>query len=155
MERQPSSRTCFGCGLENEMGLKSVWYSDFEKNQIISQVEIAEYFHGYPGISHGGIVAALLDETSFRAIILEEKDRFLVDRLFVTGNMKITYLQPTPTCQPLTVVGWINEKSSKKYVTAAEIRKADGTVTASCTATIVQPPDGFDKKFGISPGQEF
>jgi len=59
--KQPNSRHCFVCGLENEYGLKLKFYEtapgEIEVNYIVP-----ERFQGYPGIVHGGITAALVDE---------------------------------------------------------------------------------------------
>ncbi|HEC25979.1 MAG TPA: PaaI family thioesterase, partial [Gammaproteobacteria bacterium] len=69
MHKQPNSRTCFMCGRENDSGLKMSWYNIPEKEQNQGKVTIPEHFNGYPGIAHGGIVAAILDETAGRSIL--------------------------------------------------------------------------------------
>ncbi|MGE5397614.1 MAG: PaaI family thioesterase [Chitinophagales bacterium] len=138
MEKQPSSRTCFLCGRENDRGLKMTWYSDREKGQVWSKVTIPSYFNGYPGFVHGGIIAALLDETSGRAILLEGEDN-----LFVTAKLEVTYRKPTPTDQPLTVVGWIVKGNSTRAQVEGEIRLEDGTVTAQARAIVLRPPKSF------------
>ncbi|HWP97842.1 MAG TPA: PaaI family thioesterase [Syntrophomonadaceae bacterium] len=150
MNEQPNSRCCFLCGVENRQGMRLTWFSDFEQGVVWTEVEIAPFYNGYPGVTHGGIVAALLDETSFRAIALEEKDSFLLDNLFVTGSLNIHYHHPTPTGQLLKVVGWIRRAGKSRYETAAEIRLADGTVTAECKALVLQPPGSFAEEVGFS-----
>lgn len=149
MHEQPKSHECFMCGVENKQGMRLIWYSDYEDGLVWTNVEIAHYYNGYPGIAHGGIVAALLDETSFRAIELQEKDRFLVDRLFVTAKLDIQYHRPTPTVDKVRVVGWIKNAGQKYYETAAAIRLLDGTVTAQCKALIMQPPHNFKEESGF------
>ncbi|HBQ86166.1 MAG TPA: thioesterase [Syntrophomonas sp.] len=138
MEKQPSSRTCFLCGRENDKGLKMTWYNDREKNQVIATVVVPEYLNSYPGVAHGGIVSTLLDETSGRAILMDDPDN-----LFVTARLEVRYRIPTPTQTPLTVVGW-TVKGKKNYArVAAEVRLPDGTVTAEATALVVRPPAEF------------
>lgn len=149
MHEQPKSRDCFLCGVENLQGMGLIWYSDYDDGLVWTNVEIASYYNGYPGVAHGGIVAALLDETSFRAIELQEKDRFLVDRLFVTAKLNIQYHLPTPTVDKVKVVGWIKKAKQKHYETIAEIRLPDGTVTARCQALIMQPPQSFREESGF------
>lgn len=139
MDKQPSSRSCFLCGRQNDISLKMTWYNDPEKGQVRSTVVVPDHFCGYPGVVHGGIVAALLDETAGRAILLDGHD----DLLFVTGKLEVTYRRPTPTGQPLTVVGWRNKQSSRRAVVESEIRLADGTVTAQARALVMRPPDEF------------
>ncbi len=143
MFEQPNSQGCFLCGVENDRGMKLTWFTDYERNLVFTEVQVADFYNGYPGVTHGGIVAALLDETSFRAIALEEKDAFLVDKIFVTGSLSIQYRRPTPTGEKLQVVGWIKRAGKSRYETAAEIRLEDGTVTATCKALVMQAQNGF------------
>ncbi len=100
-ERQPSSRSCFVCGRDNPVGLKMVWENHPEEGEIRSTVTVREEFNGYPGIVHGGILAAMLDETAGRAVLLEGGP----DDLMVTAKLEVTYRRPTPTDTPLLVVG--------------------------------------------------
>lgn len=137
MKKQPASRTCFMCGRQNDMGLKMEWFNDIEAGQVIGTVTIAEHFNGYPGIVHGGIIAAILDETAGRAVMLQGD----FENLFVTVHLAINYRHPTPTRTPLTAVGWLQHRSGTKAKVAAELRLPDGTVTAECEAIVVRPPD--------------
>lgn len=138
MEKQPSSRTCFLCGRENDRGLKMTWYNDRENNQVWTTVAVPEHFNSYPGVVHGGIVSALLDETSGRALLMDDSDN-----LFVTARLEVRYRIPTPTETPLTIVGWML-KGKKNYArVAAEVRLPDGTVTAEASALVVRPPAEF------------
>ena len=108
------------------------WYNNPEKNQIEAEVVIPDHFNGYPGVAHGGIVAAILDETAGRAVMLDGD----FENLFVTLKLEVTYRKITPTNTPLIVTGWINQGSSKRKKVAAEIRLVDGTVTAECLALV-------------------
>lgn len=134
--KQPSSRTCFLCGKQNDFGLKMEWYNNPEKNRIEATVTIPEHFNGYPGVAHGGIVAAILDETAGRAVMLDGN----FEELFVTLKLEMSYRNITPTNTPLFVTGWMIKKGSKRMKVAAELRLPDGTVTAQCEALVVRPP---------------
>ncbi|NOZ61853.1 MAG: PaaI family thioesterase [Calditrichaeota bacterium] len=134
--KQPSSRTCFLCGKQNDLGLKMEWYNDTESKQVVGQVSIPEHFNGYPGIAHGGIVAAILDETSGRAVLLDGD----FDNLFVTLKLEITYKHPTPTNTPLTARGWLVRYGKRSAKVAGTLSLPDGTVTAECNAIVVRPP---------------
>jgi len=139
--KQPSSRTCFLCGRQNEFGLKMEWYNKPETNQVEGTVSLPEHFNGYPGIVHGGIVAAILDETAGRAVMLDGN----FNNLFVTLKLDITYRNFTPTNTPLTAIGWINSKGNRSMKVAAELRLPDKTVTALCEAVVVRPPEEIAK----------
>jgi len=149
MDKQPSSRTCFLCGRQNDMGLKMSWYNDHEAGQVKATLAVPEHFNGYPGVIHGGIVAALLDETSGRALLLDGDD----DNLFVTLKLEVKYRRPTPTSEPLTVVGWVIRQTSRRAKVAAEIRLADGTVTAQAEAIVVRPGEEFFQQW--EPEKQF
>jgi len=136
MDKQRSSRTCFLCGRQNDVSLRMTWYNDIDAQQATATVSVPERFNGYPGIVHGGIVAALLDETAGRALLLGGDD----DNLMVTLKLEIKYRRPTPTGEPLTVTGWVIKRDARKARVAAEIRLADGTLTAQGEAIVVRPP---------------
>ena len=143
MIKQPTSRSCFMCGRENNHGLKMVWYNNLELNQVEAVVAIPEHFNGYPGIAHGGIVAAILDETSGRAVMLDGN----FENLFVTLRLNVTYRKPTPTNTPLKAVGWLEHKGNRGMKVAAELSLPDGTVTTECKAVVVRPTDEISESW--------
>jgi acyl-coenzyme A thioesterase PaaI-like protein len=61
MEKQPNSRMCFVCGIENPIGLKLRFYTD-DEGRCIARFRPKPEHQGYPGQLHGGIISALLDE---------------------------------------------------------------------------------------------
>lgn len=136
MKKQANSRTCFVCGRDNDMSLKMSWYEDHETQQVRSTVTVPEHFNGYPGVVHGGIVSAILDETSGRAVMLKHGK----NALMVSLKLEVTFRLPTPTGTPLTVIGWVIKQSKSRARVAGEIRLPDGTLTAECTAVVVRPP---------------
>ncbi|MGI9571608.1 MAG: PaaI family thioesterase, partial [Desulfobulbia bacterium] len=69
--KQPNSKDCFVCGLENDFGLKSYFY-ELENGELIARFVPAEAHQSYPGRLHGGISAAILDETLGRLVINHE-----------------------------------------------------------------------------------
>lgn len=139
MEKQPVARDCFICGWGNEISMKADFYNDVEAGLVFSEVVIPSYGDGWPGIAHGGIVAALLDETSYRSIWLDGN----FDRVMATVEMDVRYRRPTPTGQPLRVVGWTLALDEERARVVGEIRLLDGTVTARCEALLLKTPKSF------------
>jgi len=138
VETQPSSRSCFVCGRENAAGLRTRWVGDDAAGEARATVVLEERFHGFPGLVHGGIVSALLDEAMVRALLL----RGDFDDLMVTAKMEITFRRATPTGQPVTVAGRILKRGTSRANAEAEIRLADGTVTARAQGLLLrQPPE--------------
>jgi uncharacterized protein (TIGR00369 family) len=134
-EPQPTSRSCFVCGRDNPLGLRTRWDSDRASGEARCQVTLPEAFNSYPGVVHGGIVAALLDEAMVRALLVEGG----FDDLLVTARMEVAYRQATPTGKPLTVVARIRRKSGSRAQAEAEVRLEDGTVTATAEALLARP----------------
>ncbi len=62
-KRQPNSRYCFLCGMENPVGLHLHIY-ETAQGEVESIYIAPDHFQGYPGVLHGGLVAAIIDEIS-------------------------------------------------------------------------------------------
>ena len=114
MQKQPSSRYCFLCGKENPVGLGMEWKNDLENDRVIAHVRVPDHFNGFPGVVHGGIVAAILDE--------------------------ITYNCPTPTETELTATAWAERQTARRALVKGELKTPDNRVTATCQAVIIKPP---------------
>ena len=134
--RQPSSRTCFVCGRENQAGLGARWTSDGAAGEVRAEIAIPERFNGYPGVVHGGVVTALLDEAMARTALI----RGGFEDLMVTARMEVAFRQPVPTATPVTVVGRLLKKTGSRAQAEAEVRLADGSVAARAEALMTRPP---------------
>jgi uncharacterized protein (TIGR00369 family) len=137
--KQPNSRMCFICGLQNPVGLHMAIYNDPANNCIFSNITLPDQYQSYPGVVHGGIVATMLDEISGRAIIMDGNDQ----NLMVTMKLEVKYRLPTPTNTPLKVVGRVVSQSETRAKVAGEVQLPDGTVTASCESLLARPPDAL------------
>jgi acyl-coenzyme A thioesterase PaaI-like protein len=61
MEKQPNSRMCFVCGIENPIGLKLKFYTD-DVGRCIARFQPKLEHQGYAGQLHGGVISSPLDE---------------------------------------------------------------------------------------------
>ena len=73
----------------------------------------------------------------------------------VTARLEIKYLQPTPTGQELEVVGRVLRKSAISAKVSGEIRLSDGTVTATCNATVIKPPKEYYSRWNWEAEKDF
>jgi acyl-coenzyme A thioesterase PaaI-like protein len=117
--KQPNSRMCFACGLENPFGLHLHFY-DNGHDEVLSDFTINPNHQGYPGIAQGGIVAAILDEVGGRTMMIGDPMR-----LFMTAKMEIKYRQPVPVGVPLRAVGRLIKLKARLATARAEIRSGD------------------------------
>ncbi|MFQ6057252.1 MAG: PaaI family thioesterase [Anaerolineae bacterium] len=133
MRKQPNSRMCFVCGMENPIGLKLFFYEN-EQGQVIAHFTPREEHQGYPEVMHGGLVTALLDEIMGRVAIGREL-------WMVTAKMEVKFRHPVPIGQPLTLVGEATRLRGRIMQARGEIRLEDGTVAAEAQGICVRLPD--------------
>jgi acyl-coenzyme A thioesterase PaaI-like protein len=60
MEKQPNSRMCFVCGVDNPIGLHLSFYTD-DEGRTVARFRPKPEHQGYPGHLHGGLISTLLD----------------------------------------------------------------------------------------------
>ena len=112
--------TCFACGQENPIGLKLSFEYD-ANGCCYSRINLHHNYNGWPGVTHGGIVATILDEVAYYAIYEYFK---LADTPWLSGfttNMNLDYKAPTPLEKPLLAKGWVKEKRRNIIVCQAEL----------------------------------
>ena len=138
MEKQPNSRYCFLCGIENPIGLNLSFYQ--EGDRVVAHYCPKEEHQGYPGVLHGGITCALLDETIGRTLVNR-------DIWAMTVDLNVRFLKPIPLGQTLTVVGEIVRLRSRTLEGKGEIQLEDGTVAATAEARYIRLPDAKIDEF--------
>ena len=84
---------CFGCGPAHPAGLHVRCFKTAEG--VLSPILISRVYEGPPGIAHGGIVAAYLDEVLGAAVVRA------TGQPAVTGELTVRYVQPVPTETPI------------------------------------------------------
>lgn len=133
MQKQPNSRMCFVCGVENPIGLKVFFYED-DEGRVIAKFTPREEHQGYPGFVHGGIIGALMDETIGRVVTS-------YDIWAVTAKLELKFRKPVPLGEQLTVIGELVRLRSRAFEARGELRLADGTVAVEGYGLYVRLPD--------------
>jgi acyl-coenzyme A thioesterase PaaI-like protein len=135
MEKQPNSRMCFVCGVQNPIGLHLFFYTD-EEGRCIARFQPRPEHQGYPGYLHGGLIGTLLDETMGRVLTYK--------RVWaMTGRLTIRYRKPVPLDQELTIVAELTRDRSRAYEARGEIRLPDGTVLAEGDGLYLRVPEAI------------
>lgn len=132
--KQPNSDYCFVCGRKNPRGLYVTFY-DNGRNEVQATHTISEDYQGYPGVVHGGIVAALLDEVVARVSMIGDPHHFMM-----SVKLEVKYRHPVPTETELTAVGRIVKLRGRLGKAVGEIRLPDGTVAAEAEMTLADVP---------------
>ena len=133
--KQASSLHCFVCGVANPFGLHLDFYETAPGEVTASFTAPAEY-QSYPGIVHGGIVAAMLDEVSGRALMGVDLPRFMY-----TAHLDIRYRKNVPIGVPLRLVGHAGKSKGRSAAATGEIYGPDGTLLAQAEALLIDVPD--------------
>lgn len=89
----PRFHGCFGCGPHHDIGLRVRNFRG--QGEVLSPIVIPERFEGPPKGAHGGIVAAYLDEVLAGAALDH------TGHAYVTGELSVRYIRPTPLNRPL------------------------------------------------------
>jgi len=125
---QTDYQQCFVCGQRNPFGLHLHFQSEGER--VITEFTGDERHQSFPGIIHGGIQAAMLDETMGRITVLEH-------RWVMTARLELRYRAPARINVPLRIQaeatlirprivkvhGWICEVAHPEIICC----EADGT----------------------------
>lgn len=102
-----------------------------EGDDAVASATLGAAFEGAPGRAHGGIVAAVFDDTM--GLVLK-----IVSTPAYTGELTIRYLAPTPVGEELEFRARLARRDGRKLFMEAEAyRVADRTQIATAKATFI------------------
>lgn len=137
---QPNSYHCFVCGVRNPFGLHLQFF-DSAPGEVTAETVLPEAYQGYPGVAHGGIVAALLDEAAGRSH-MGEPPRFMY-----TARLQIAYRKNVPIGQPIRLVGRVGVGKRRTATATSAIYSMEGELLAEAEAVLVDIPDKTMESF--------
>jgi acyl-coenzyme A thioesterase PaaI-like protein len=114
---------CFVCGQRNPFGLHLVFRLD--QNTIVADFQPREEHQGFPGVLHGGIVAAILDEALGRTSLLGNNQEWTM-----TGRLEIRYRRYVPYGPLLRVRATLAEERKRML-------QASGVLTLASDESVV------------------
>jgi acyl-coenzyme A thioesterase PaaI-like protein len=132
--QQPNSDYCFICGRKNPHGLYMTFFDDGDKT-VFSSISVPEMYQGYPGVVHGGVVAAMLDEAVGRVAMIKDHHHFMF-----SVKLEVKYRHPVPTEKPLRIIGRIERLRGRLGKAVGELILPDGTIAAEAAMTLADVP---------------
>lgn len=96
---------CFGCGAENEHGLRI--RPRYEESKVVSELTFSKQFQGGPGVVHGGAAAAFFDDLMGFVMIAHQRPA-------VTAKLEMNYLQPIPLGMTIQAEAWLSARDGRK-----------------------------------------
>jgi acyl-coenzyme A thioesterase PaaI-like protein len=147
MNRQPASRFCFVCGKENTHGLQMDFYND--QTKVWATFTPQEYHQSWPGIVHGGILSAVLDETIARVA-------FIYDKWVQTAKLELKFRKPAPLGQELLVEAELVRDAGRAMEMKGLIKlQSSNEVLVEATGLFIRIPDREKQRLIESLGEEF
>ena len=134
--KQPNSRHCFVCGIENRFGLHLKFY-DTAPGEVTTECILPAEYQSYPGIVHGGIIAAMLDEAAGRSQMggIDEP------RFMFTARLQIHYRKNVPVEQKLRLVGRAGVVKARTAAATSVIYDQNGVLLAEAEVILVNVPN--------------
>lgn len=131
--------SCFVCGGHNPMGIKASFQTDHDLLCAFSRVTLEEHFQGWGRIAHGGVLAALLDETCIYAAMG-------LGGQAVTAELQVRYRKPVPCGCEITLFGEV--LSHRRRIVRVRARLVvSGDICAEAEARLF-----IDRSSSQSPG---
>jgi acyl-coenzyme A thioesterase PaaI-like protein len=134
---------CYGCGRHNAEGLHIQTYWNGEEG--IGRFTPKPHHTAFPGYVYGGLLASLVDCHSIGTAIAatyQAEGRAPGSEpevTYVTGNLNVSYLHPTPMDTELRLRAQVKELHPRKAIVTCSIYAGDQeTVRAEVVAVRVQ-----------------
>src|SRR2546427_782337 len=126
---------CFVCGQRNPNGLHLVFQLD--QNTIVADFQPREEHQGFPGVIHGGIVAAVLDEALGRTSLLGNNQAGTM-----TGRLEMRYRRYVPYGPLLRVRASLDMERRRLFQASGVLTLADdeSMVLAEAHGTFLSLP---------------
>ena len=105
-------------GRTNPMGIGLEVRRDGEA--VVATTVLGPAFEGAPGRAHGGVVAAILDETMGYVLPI-------IGELAYTANLNIDYVAPAPLHRELRITAALRDRADRKLWIEAHGESDDGT----------------------------
>ena len=99
---------CFACDPRNKQGLRLKFYADDERGDVFTRTTPEKHLQGFPGILHGGIQCALVDEVAFWTMF--DKRR----KIALTTKVEMEFLRPVGTKSEIEVRGKIVHEDGRR-----------------------------------------
>ena len=105
--------------------------------EVTADLSSPSIYQGYPGIVHGGMIAAMLDEAAGRAHMGPvETPRFMF-----TGKLDVRYRKNVPVGQPLRLVAKAGPTKARTAEAYSAIYNQEGMLLADADVLLVNVPE--------------
>ncbi len=132
---------CIICGKKHPLGLKLPFHA-CKDGSVKARFFCDQLLQGYPGLMHGGVIAAILDGAMMNCL-------FAHGRIAVTGALTVRFLSPLAVKQAATVRARIKKSISAWHILESELLQGK-RVIAKGTAKFMECTEHFLKQHKIA-----
>lgn len=105
-------------------------------DEVYAEYTIPSDYEGYPGIVHGGVQAAILDEIVGRVSLVENFHHFMM-----SVRLDVKFRLSVPVNEPLRFLGRRITLSSRRGRAEGHIYLPDGRLATEASMTLVRVPE--------------
>ena len=112
---------------------------EIKNRKVYAKYSFAKRFEGGPGLVHGGILSAALDDMMGYATVTHNLP-------CVTANLNVNFIIPTPVEREFELYAWVKDIDGKKVYTESVIQSKD-TIHVESSALFID--------LGVDPAAYF
>ncbi len=133
MQEAPDNprRHCYGCGDANPEGLGIRFR--VEGSRVTGEFKARQVHQGFPGMAHGGIAAAAIDEAMGWAM-------YAAGAWAMTARLEVRYRRPLPLGQPLELSAEVVRDRGRWLEAKGRLRVVGGPLVAEGKGLFMRLP---------------
>ncbi|TIC07512.1 Thioesterase/thiol ester dehydrase-isomerase [Wallemia mellicola] len=133
-ERRVNSLTAGALRAPGRLTLPPIVFSKWDESEAIITLHVGRGLCGHDGITHGGLIATLFDESLARTAILS-----LPNKIGVTANLKVNYRAPLKADQFVVIKSTLKKLDGRKAFVQASITDLEGKLYADADSLFIEP----------------
>ena len=109
---------CFGCGRDHPTGLHLEMWGLDDELRVRGSFTVTEHHQGAPGLAHGGVISAAVDEGMGYML-------WLVGSPAVTARLEVDFRRPVPVGSRLELHARVDRREGRKIWASMQGRVDD------------------------------
>ncbi len=102
---------CFGCSPVNTSGLQMKFYTNANRDLVVSWLSVPDHCGGWTDVVHGGIIATIFDETMGWASLV------ILQKVIMSKSLKVDYIKPIKLNKEIRIESTILEINNDREAT--------------------------------------
>ncbi|KAJ5526033.1 hypothetical protein N7494_012683 [Penicillium frequentans] len=108
-----------------------------EEPHFVTFCQLESGLSGYINTTHGGVLAALFDETlglcaeTYRVFVSEEQENLL------TARLEVSYHAPVPVPGVIVIKTWVKKKEGRKWFLEAQLLDQESSLKATAKSLYI------------------